>query len=50
MEGNTSSRDALNDGDQIAVAAFNFLDDFLIAVDEYTNLVGDAQLDALGNE
>lgn len=47
MEGSTGSRDAFNDGDQVAVAAFDLLDPPLIAVDKCTNPIADSELDSL---
>lgn len=47
MERGALSRNALDDGDQIPIAAFDLLNHFLIAVNKRRDLVADSKLDAL---
>jgi hypothetical protein len=48
MESAAISGDGLDDGNQLAVSAFDFTHDLLILVDKHMSLVGNAQLNALG--
>lgn len=47
MEGVTSSRNAFDDGNQIPVAALDFLDNLLIPVNERADPVTDPELNPL---
>lgn len=47
MEGDPGSRDAFNDGDQISVAALNFLHNLLIPVNKGPDPVADTELNSL---